>query len=111
MKVMDSVPCIVGLERFLDPILDLVAIDQQTRDFLKEIGASCAAIGAVCLYHVQDITPEAIEQGKGLLKPDYTTFVIDADYLTDMFASYPVMFRSLGAAPKMLNWLRTPVIS
>lgn len=47
---------------------------------LKDMGAASAASGAVGLYHVENVTPEAIKQGRDLLKEGYKTIrVTDAD--------------------------------
>jgi predicted aconitase len=78
-RVQDGVPFIAGLGRFLS---------EESTDYLKEMGAACAAIGAVGLYHIDGVTPEAKEYGPDLLVPDHETLVIrDAD-LKDLFASY-----------------------
>ena len=48
-KVLEDVPYIRGLNQFLSPDLDALTID-----YLKEMGAACAAVGgAVGLYHVE----------------------------------------------------------
>ena len=95
MKVMEDVPFITGLERFLDPTLP-----PDTIDFLKEMGAACAAIGAVGLYHIRGVTPEAVEQDEALLRPDYQTYIIDDHLLEDMFDAYPVTWSDAGAEPQ-----------
>jgi predicted aconitase len=75
-------------------------LDENTTDFLKEMGAACAAIGAVGLYHVDQITPEAIDDGSGLLRPDYRTYTIDDQELDALFSSYPVMWADKHAEPR-----------
>ena len=44
---------------------------------LKAMGSATASSGAVGLYHVENVTPEAIDQGRKLLTDDYQTYVID----------------------------------
>jgi predicted aconitase len=95
MKVMDGIPYITGLDRFLDP-----AMSQATIDFLKEFGAACAAIGAVGLFHIEGITPEVVESGPDLLSENPQSFVIDDAYLERMFAAYPVMWADKNAKPQ-----------
>ena len=95
MKVLEDVPFITGLDSFLTPRLEPATID-----FLKEMGAACAAIGAVGLYHVQNITPEAIEHGNQLLRSDYRTYTIDDQELDALFSSYPVMWENRQAEPR-----------
>jgi hypothetical protein len=93
--VMDGVPYITGLDRFLRPDLD-----DETVDYLKEMGAACAAIGAVGLYHVENITPEAIDQGRRLLVAGAAHDAIDDGKLEALLASYPVMWKDTQAKPR-----------
>jgi predicted aconitase len=44
---------------------------------LKAFGSATASSGAVGLYHVENVTPEAQEQGRKLLVDDHQTYVID----------------------------------
>lgn len=94
-KVMDDVPYIVGLDRFIGEM------DSESRiDFLKDMGATCAALGGVGLYHVENLTPEAIDQERNLLTTNYKSYVIDDSILTNLMNSYPNMWRDKGAKPK-----------
>jgi predicted aconitase len=93
-RVMEDVPYIAGLDRFLAPLPA-----EATLDYLKEMGAACAALGAVGLYHVEGITPEAVEQGAGLLEPGYRSYTIDDRLLEHLLASYPVMWADRAARP------------
>ena len=47
-------------------------------DRLKTLGAGIAAYGAVAVYHVAGYTPEAIDQGEKLIRPDAKRIVIDS---------------------------------
>ena len=85
-KVLADVPFIVGLDRFLGS-----GLSEETLDYLHEMGAACATYGAVGLYHAENITPEAVDQGTELLVPDHTTYVIDDQELQDLLSSYPVL--------------------
>ena len=58
MKVMEDVPYIVGLDKWLG------TLDDDARTYLKDFGAATASNGAVGLYHVEGITPEAVQQEK-----------------------------------------------
>ena len=49
-------PYIVGLDRWLGKL------DEDARTYLKDFGAATASNGAVGLYHVEHITPEAVQQ-------------------------------------------------
>ena len=93
-KVLADVPFIVGLDRFLD-----AQLNDETRDYLHEMGAACATAGAVGLYHVENITPEAVEYGALLLAPNYRTYLIDDRELEQLLASYPVLWADKDAKP------------
>ncbi len=94
-KVLEGVPFIVGLDRFLG-----TELSEETRDYLQDMGAACATYGAVGLYHVENITPEAVEQGTDLLIPDHATYVIDDQELQGLLASYPVLWPSGKTKPE-----------
>lgn len=97
LKVMEAVPYITGLDRFLGNELT-----PEVESFLKDMGAATASNGAVGLYHVEGLTPEAKELGEKLLVNDYQSYVIDDAELTRVYDSYPVLWSNLGAAPKRI---------
>jgi len=94
-RVQAGVPLVTGLDRFLD-----AGLDAPTRDYLNELGTACATAGAVGLFHVEGITPEAVEQGTGILARAHRTYVVDDDVLADLAASYPVLWRDGDARPE-----------
>jgi hypothetical protein len=74
-KVVEEVPYLSGVDQWLgmdDGKPDAVSVGK-----LKAMGSSTASSGAVGLYHVENVTPEAIDQGRGLLFDDHQTYVID----------------------------------
>jgi predicted aconitase len=79
------------LERFLGE-----GLSEESRDYLHEMGAACATYGAVGLYHVENITPEAVDQGQELLVKDFKNYVIDNQVLQSHFESYPNLWMELG---------------
>ncbi|AKN30009.1 hypothetical protein Ccar_03865 [Clostridium carboxidivorans P7] len=94
MKVVEEVPYIIGLDKFLgNKITPVVS------DYLKDMGASSASNGAVGLYHVENITPEAADEGRGLLVPNYKTYVIDDSELERVMKAYPMMWKDINAKP------------
>ena len=95
MKVMEDVPYIVGLDKWLGQL------DEDARTYLKDFGAATASNGAVGLYHIENITPEAVEQGQALLVPDYKTYVIDDAELERVYREYPVIWKKADAKPKL----------
>jgi predicted aconitase len=70
-------------------------------DFLKDMGAATASNGAVGLYHIDKLTPEAVEQGEKLIAPNAETYVIDDAELERVKQSYPVMWKDPSAKPKL----------
>ena len=96
MKVMEDVPYIVGLDKWLGTELDDAACT-----YLKDFGAATASNGAVGLYHVENLTPEARELGKELILPDAKVYVIDDAELERVKKGYPVMWKNPDAAPKL----------
>ena len=96
MKVMEDVPYIVGLDTWLGGTLDEAA-----KTYLKDFGAATASNGAVGLYHVENITPEAVQQGRNLICEGAKTYVIDDAELERVYKSYPVIWKKKEATPKL----------
>ena len=96
MKVMEDVPYIKGLDKWLGDELDDAACS-----FLKDFGAATASNGAVGLYHVDNLTPEAKELGESLIAEGAKTYVIDDAELQRVYDSYPVIWKKKDAKPKL----------
>ena len=96
MKVMEDVPYIKGLDRWLGNELNDAACS-----FLKDFGAATASNGAVGLYHVDGLTPEAVELGESLIAEGAKTYVIDDAELQRVYDSYPVIWKNKDASPKL----------
>lgn len=96
MKVMEDVPYIVGLDKWLGDKLD-----DKTLSYLKDFGAATASNGAVGLYHIENLTPEAVEQGKKLVNKNAKVYVIDDAELQRVYDSYPIMWKNKSAKPKI----------
>ena len=96
MKVMEDVPYIKGLSPMLGNSLtdDVCA-------YLKDFGAATASNGAVGLYHIEGLTPEAVRQGDTLIAEGAQNYVIDDAELERVRASYPVMWKDPSAEPKL----------
>lgn len=88
IKVMEDVPYVVGLDKWIGSELN-----DECKSYLKDFGAATASNGAVGLYHIENVTPEAVEQGESLLEDDYKEYVIDDKELERVFKSYPVMWK------------------
>ena len=61
LKVMEDVSYITGMDRFIK------GVDDQSSGYLKDLGAATASNGAVGLYHMEGVTPEAVDKGRALL--------------------------------------------
>ena len=96
MKVMEDVPYVVGLDKWLGSELDGAACA-----YLKDFGAATASNGAVGLYHIDGLTPEAKAQGKALVKDDAKVYVIDDAELERVYKSYPIVWKNKDAKPKL----------
>lgn len=96
MKVMEDVPYIVGLDKWLGTELDDAACT-----YLKDFGAATASNGAVGLYHIENLTPEAKEPGNGLVKDGAREYIIDDAELERVKSSYPVIWKKPDASPKL----------
>ena len=96
MKVMEDVPYVVGLDKWIGEELTDAACT-----YLKDFGAATASNGAVGLYHIDNLTPEAKEQGRALIKEDAKVYVIDDAELQRVYDSYPVIWKDPNAKPKL----------
>ena len=96
MKVMEDVPYVVGLDQWLGSELDDAACT-----YLKDFGAATASNGAVGLYHIDNLTPEAKEQGWSLVQENAKVYVIDDAELQRVYDSYPVVWKNKDAKPKL----------
>jgi len=96
MKVMEDVPYVVGLDKWLGNELN-----DKAKDYLKDFGAATASNGAVGLYHIDNLTPEAVESGRDLILPDAKTYVIDDAELERVYNDYPVIWKNKDAKPKL----------
>ena len=96
MKVMEDVPYVRGLDTWLG-----TELTDEACAYLKDFGAATASNGAVGLYHIENLTPEAREQGESLLREGYQTYVIDDAELERVKAAYPVIWKDPSAKPEL----------
>ncbi len=96
MKVMEEVPYVKGLDKWLGSELD-----DSAKTYLKDFGAATASNGAVGLYHIENLTPEAKEQGDALICENPKTYVIDDAELQRVYDSYPVIWKNKDQKPKL----------
>jgi len=96
MKVMEDVPYITGMNTWLG-----TELTDETCAYLKDFGAATASNGAVGLYHIENLTPEAKEQGAALIEEGAKVYIIDDAELERVKNNYPVMWKNTDAAPKL----------
>ncbi len=71
--ILEDIPFITGLEKW----------DYKEHD-LKDMGAAMAAWGGVPLFHAEDITPEAVEQGRKIIREDSKSLEITDEKIERM---------------------------
>ena len=96
MKVMEDVPFVTGMEQWLG-----TELNDENKAYLKDFGAATASNGAVGLYHIENLTPEAKELGASLVAPGAQVYVIDDAELERVKNNYPVIWKDKNAAPKL----------
>ena len=96
MKVMEDVPYVIGLDKWIGDELNDSACA-----YLKDFGAATASNGAVGLYHIANLTPEAKELGEGLIAEGAQEYIIDDAELERVQKNYPVIWKNPDAAPKL----------
>ncbi len=96
MKVMEDVPYIKGMEQWLGSELN-----DENCTYLKDFGAATASNGAVGLYHIDNLTPEAKELGEKLISEGAQVYVIDDAELERVKESYPVIWKNINAKPQL----------
>ena len=96
MKVMEQVPYVKGLDKWLG-----TEINEDAIAYLKDFGAATASNGAVGLYHIEHLTPEAVQQGEALIREGAPVYVIDDAELRRVRESYPCVWKNRNAKPKL----------
>ena len=96
MKVMEDVPFVVGLDKWLG-----TELTDEACTYLKDFGAATASNGAVGLYHIENLTPEAKEQGRELVLEGAKEYIIDDAELERVKNNYPIIWKKPDAKPKL----------
>ena len=96
MKVMEEVPYVKGMEKWLG-----TELTNEACTYLKDFGAATASNGAVGLYHIDGLTPEAKEQGEALIAEGAQVYVIDDAELERVKNNYPVIWKNPEAKPEL----------
>ena len=96
MKVMEDVPYVIGLDKWIG-----TELDDSAKAYLKDFGAATASNGAVGLYHIENLTPEAAELGNKLICEGAKEYIIDDAELERVQREYPVIWKNADAKPKL----------
>jgi len=96
MKVVEDVPYVYGLDKWLGNDLT-----DEVKSYLKDFGAATASNGAVGLYHIDGLTPEAKESKESLILPDAKEYIIDDAELERVYKNYPIMWKNPDGKPQM----------
>ena len=96
MEVMEDVPYVKGLDKWLG-----TELNDEACTYLKDFGAATASNGAVGLYHIENLTPEAVELGESLITDGAKEYIIDDAELLRVKANYPVIWKNPDATPKL----------
>jgi predicted aconitase len=106
MRAMEDVPYIKGLDSFLG-----TELDDDVKAYLKDMGAATASNGAVGLYHVDKLTPEAVDQREALIAEGAQTYVIDDQEIERIAKVIPVSGRTrsrnqgcVSSAVRICRW-------
>lgn len=96
MKVMEDVPYVAGLDKWIG-----TELNDSACAYLKDFGAATASNGAVGLYHIENLTPEAVELGTNLISEGAKEYIIDDAELERVKNNYPVIWKNPDATPKL----------
>lgn len=96
IKAVENVPYIKGLDRFLGSELN-----DEVKAYFKDMGAAMASNGAVGLYHVENLTPEAKESGASLIRKNAEAYTITESELLRIRSSYPDIRKNKNAPPEL----------
>ncbi len=96
MKVLEKVPYIKGLDKWIG-----TQLGESACAYLKDFGAATASNGAVGLYHIENLTPEAVEYGETLIREGAPVYVVDDAELERIKNSYPCIWKDINAKPKL----------
>ncbi len=94
-KVVEDIPYITGLEKYFKG----GKVTNENMHLLKAMGSATASSGAVGLYHVEGVTPDAKEKGRKLLVKGYKTYVIDDKEQARVISTFPNLWPEKDGDP------------
>jgi len=94
-KCVEDVPYVTGLDKYFKG----GKITADNLHLLKAMGSATASSGAVGLYHVEGVTPDAKEKGRKLLAKGYKTYVIDDKEQARIIGTFPNLWPDKNGDP------------
>lgn len=94
-KCVEDVPYVTGLDKYFKG----GEVTADNLHLLKAMGSATASSGAVGLYHVEGVTPDAKEKGKKLLVEGYQTYVIDDKEQARIIGTFPNLWPEKDGDP------------
>ncbi len=96
IKVVEDVPYVIGVDKYFGG-----EVTKENMHKLKAMGSSTAANGAVGLYHVENVTPDAKKRGRDLLVEGYQTYVVDDAEIESIYSGYPNLWSKKDTKPNL----------
>jgi predicted aconitase len=94
-KCVEDVPYVTGLDKYFKG----GKVTADNLHLLKAMGSATASSGAVGLYHVEGVTPDAKEKGEKLLAKGYETYVIDDKEQARIISTFPNLWPEKDGDP------------
>jgi hypothetical protein len=94
-KCVEDIPYVTGLDQYFEG----GEVTPDNLHLLKAMGSATASAGAVGLYHVEGVTPDAKEKGRDLLVTDFQTYVIDDKEQKRIIDSFPNLWPEKDGDP------------
>jgi predicted aconitase len=94
-KCVEDVPYVTGLDKYFKG----GKVTADNMHLLKAMGSATASSGAVGLYHVEGVTPDAKKMGKKLLAKGYETYVIDDKEQARIISTFKNLWPKKDADP------------
>ena len=94
-KCVEDVPYVTGLDKYFEG----GKVTAENLHLLKAMGSATASAGAVGLYHVEGVTPDAKENGRKMLVEGYKTYVIDDKEQARIIGTFPNLWPEKDGDP------------
>jgi predicted aconitase len=94
-KCVEDVPYVTGLDKYFKD----GKVTADNLHLLKAMGSATASSGAVGLYHVEGVTPDAKKKGRKLLAKGYKTYVIDDKEQARIIGTFPNLWPKKDGDP------------